>query len=633
MIQPETPREGLELVVVGTAMLHREQFPALAAIIEPGTIRHPRTRALWDALADRIPKGVPVDYVALGMDADLVKAVGGPAMFSQVGAHAVADARWHAEQLRDLVARQRTDIEIRHALEQFADDPEAARAAIREAVDRQDAADWDEPTRLEPPPPPVLDVKLLGGIGEMAQAVADSLQVPVDLPAWFGMAAASAAVGGRRTVSPKPDWSEPVNLYCMTVAAPGEKKSPSRSAMVAPIAEEEQRRKAADRYAVARDQQERRIAEAVVAAAEQKVIKASGAAARQKARQDLDAARAEMDELGEPKVPTQMLADDTTPEAAATVMAEQGERLAVISAEGGFLGNIGGRYSNQPNLEIVLKAWSHEPHTVNRKNGPPLFLTRPNLTLALAVQPGMLAGLGDTAEVFESRGFTGRFIFAVPRSLVGQRSYDTDPVPAEVRRRYADGLARMIVTVWDDTEVREMDLDTDARAVFKAFWEEWERRHLVPGDLTAVEGWSKKLPGQILRIAAVMSLFDAPDCMTVSGETMANAVALVPYLLAHARLVVDLMSAEKQSRLGPARAVLDWLRKRHPEGALTAEDVKRGVHGQSWFEDTDSVRQALEVLERHGWIRWLPVPERTGRRGRPPAPRFVVHPRVLEPPR
>jgi len=633
LITPETPREALELAVVGTALVHREQFETLAAIVGPDTIRHPRTKAIWDALAERIPHGVPTDYAALSTDITLVKAVGGFVGFSQVGEHCVPDAEYHAEQLRALLSQQRTDAEIRHAMEQYAADPEAKRAAIREAVDRSEEHEWDEPTRLEPPPPPALDVKMLGGIGEMAQAVASSLQVPVDIPAWFGMAAASAAIGGRRTVSPKPDWSEPVTLYCLTVAAPGEKKSPSRSAMVAPIAEEEQRRKAEDRYAVARDQQERRMAEAVVSAAEAKVIKASGPTARQKAREDLEAVRHELEELGEPKVPTQMLADDTTPEAAAAVMADQGERLAVISAEGGFLGNIGGRYSNQPNLEIVLKAWSHEPHTVNRKNGPPLFLMRPSLTLALAVQPGMLAGLGDMAEVFESRGFTGRFIFSVPTSLVGQRSYDTEPIPPEVRRGYVDGIGRMVSAIWDDSEVREMTLDEDAQAVFKTFWEEWERRHLVPGELTSVEGWSKKLPGQLLRLAAVMTLFDAPDCMTVSGDTMANAVALVPYLLAHARLVVDLMSAEKQSKLGPARAVLDWLRKRHPEGTLTAEDVKRGVAGQSWFEGVDSVKQALEVLERHGWVRWLPEPDRTGRRGRPPAPRFVVHPRVLEPPR
>ncbi|MFJ2259929.1 YfjI family protein [Streptomyces sp. NPDC087844] len=635
MITPEDESEAYELAVVGTVLLSRERFEGLAARIEPDMIRHKRTKVLWDVLAERISKGEPTDYRTLqaALPKSVLDSIGGPVALSQIGEFAVGDdASMHAEKLRELRAQQQTAAEIRHGLSQLADDPEAARAAIREAVDRQDSSEWDEPVRLTPPPPPALDVKLLGGIGEMAQAVADSLQVPVDIPAWFGMAAASAAIGGRRTVSPKPDWSEPVTLYCMTVAAPGEKKSPSRAAMVAPIAEEEQRRMAEDRFAVARDQQDRRIAEACLTAAEAKVVKASNAVTRTKAREDLAAVRSELEDLGEPKVPTQMLADDTTPEAAAGVMGEQGERLAVISAEGGFLGNIGGRYSNQPNLEIVLKAWSHEPHTVNRKNGPPLFLTRPSLTLALAVQPGMLAGLGDMAEVFESRGFTGRFIFSVPLSMVGQRTYDTVPIPGDVRRRYADGLARMIRAVWDDSEVREMTLDEDAQAVFKAFWVDWERRHLVPGDLTSVEGWSKKLPGQLLRLAAIMTLFDAPDCMTVSGETMTNTVALVPYLLTHARLVVDLMSAEKESRLGPARAVLDWLRKKHPEGPLKVSDVNSGVHGQSWCQETGDVQNALDMLERHGWIRWLPAPERQGRTGRKPAPRFVVHPKVLEPP-
>jgi hypothetical protein len=494
-----------------------------------------------------------------------------------------------------------------------------------------DLDEWEEPVPLAPPAPPALDVRLLGGIGEMAQAVATSLQVPVDIPAWFGMATASAAIGGRRTVSPKPDWSEPVTLYCMTVAAPGEKKSPSRAAMVAPLAQEEQLRKAADKVAVAKDEQDRRIAEACVTAAEAQVIKAKTAQARKTAKQELDAVRDELEQLGEPKVVTQMLADDTTPEAAAGVLAEQGERLAVISAEGGFLGNIGGRYSNQPNLEVVLKAWSHEPHTVNRKSGPPLFLTRPNLTLALAVQPGLLSGLGDMAEVFESRGFTGRFIFSVPTSMVGRRTYDTDPIPDDVRRRYHEAITRMVRRIWDDSESRAMCLDSEAQAVFKAFWEDWERRHLVPGELTAVEGWSKKLPGQLLRLAAVMTLFDAPDAVTVSGRTMANAVALVPYLLAHARQVVDLMSAEKQSRLGPARAVLDWLRKKQPAAPVSVTEVRRGVHGQSWCDGAEDVAAALTVLERNGWIKFLPAPESTG--GRPPAPKFVVHPRVLEPPR
>lgn len=497
----------------------------------------------------------------------------------------------------------------------------------------QDAEPWDEPVPLSPPSPPELNAKLLGRIGVMAQAVADSLQVPVDIPFWLGMSAGSTAIGGRRTVSPKPDWVEPVNLYTMPVAAPGEMKSPVLSAMARPIYDEQRRRTSEDGIAVARDQQERRIAEACVSDAEGKVIKAKGPEERKKHRLNLDAARDELEELGAPKVMTRFIADDITPEAAADLMAEQGERLAILSTEGSFLGNVGGRYSKNPNPETVLKAWSHERHSVDRKNGPPVLLERPNLTLGLAAQPGFLTGMGETGDVFEARGLMARFIFSMPASKVGNRVYDTDPVPHEVKEDYTAAITAMIRAIWDDTEVREMDLDADARASFRAFWEALEPRHKEHGDLASIEGWAKKLPGQVLRIAAVLTLAETPDSLTVPGDVMDNVVALVPYLIAHAKLVADLMSQERQSKLGPARAVLAWLRKAGPREPLRAADVEKGVRGQKWCQSMADVDDALGLLERSGWVRWVPIPERPeGAKGRPPKPRFEVHPEVLMPP-
>lgn len=491
---------------------------------------------------------------------------------------------------------------------------------------------WDDPVPLLPPAPPQLDAERLGGIGAMARAVADSLQVPVDLPALFGLAVASTAVGGRRAVSPKPDWSEPVTLYTMPVAAPGEMKSPALGLMAKPLYDEQKRRRSEDRAKVARDQQDRRIAEACIADAEGKVIKAPSPERRRELRKNLDAARSELEELGEPKVMTQLIADDTTPEAAADVLAQQGERLAILSAEGSFLGNVGGRYSKTANPELTLKAWSHEPHSVNRKSGPPLFLEHPNLTLGIAVQPGFLTGMGEAGDVFEARGLMARFLYAMPASKVGERSYDTEPIPAALREWYGAAVARMMHVVWDDTELRVMDLDAKAQASFRAFWEALEPRHKTAGDLSSVEGWAKKLPGQILRIAAILALFEEPETLTVPGEVMDDAVALAPYLIAHARLVADLMSAERQSKLGPARAVLAWLRKTGPREPLRVADVEKGVRGQAWCTETADVEAAIGLLERQGWIRFLPLPERPqGARGRPPKPRFEVHPQVLGP--
>ncbi|TXS30752.1 DUF3987 domain-containing protein [Streptomyces sp. ms191] len=496
-------------------------------------------------------------------------------------------------------------------------------------VHPEDAKGWDEPMPLDPPPAPPLDATRLRGVGRMAQAVADSLQVPVDLPAWLGMAVASTAIGGRRSVSPKPDWSEPVTLYTMPVAAPGEMKSPALSLMAKPIFEEQKRRREEDKLAVARDQQDRRIAEACVSDAESKVIKASDPDKRKSMRALLDAARDDLEMLGEPKVFTQLIADDTTPEAATDVIAEQGERLAVLSTESSFLGNVGGRYSKNANPEIVLKAWSHEPHAVNRKSGRPLLLERPNLSLGLAVQPGFLTGMGETGDVFEARGLMARFIFSMPASRVGERVYDTDPIPASTSQAWGDQVKAMMAAIWDDDECRELQLDAQAKASFRAFWEALEPRHKAHGDLASIEGWAKKLPGQVLRIAAVLTLLDNPSAEVVPVDVMDDAVSLVPYLIAHARLVSDLMSAERQSKLGPARAVLDWLRRKGVEGRFSAGEVEKGVRGQAWCTEMADVDDALDVLLRSGWVRQIDPPERPeGQRGRPQKPRFVSHPDV-----
>lgn len=489
------------------------------------------------------------------------------------------------------------------------------------------AVEWGDTIPLSPPKAPLLDAKLLGGVGEMAQAVSTSLQVPVDLPGWLGMAVVSAAVGGRRTVSPKDDWVEPVTLYTMPVAAPGEMKSPALSNMAKPLYEEQARRREEDKEKVKEDRHERELLEACITDARSKVIKASDDAKRKSMRAGLRLLRDELEQLGEAPVMTQLVADDTTPEAAVDVIAEQGERLAILSTEGSFLGNVAGRYSKNPNPEIVLKGWSQEAHPLNRK-GRTLILERPNLTLGLAAQPGLLTGMGEAGDVFQERGLMARFVFSLPDSKVGERVYDTVPIPASVRNAYSAAIKNLMRVVWDDRETREMTLDTKAKASFRTFWLELEPRHKDHGDLAAVEGWAKKLPGQVLRIAALLALYDDPETLVVPGEVMDKVIALVPYMIMHAKLVADLMSKQRQSKLGPARDVLKWLEDTRCR-VLNITDAHKALHGRSWCDSVSDIENAVALLIDHGWVAQLPTPERApGAKGRPPKPRFAVHPRV-----
>ncbi|WP_217169621.1 AAA family ATPase [Streptomyces sp. AC512_CC834] len=111
-------RIGLERAVVGTALLNPQQFADLAEIIHPGMLRHAPARLVWDLLAQRIPAGLPTDYVALQMEmpeADL-KRIGGPPVFATLGQHSVGAAHWHAEQLQQMHVREQVAAQLRGAL-------------------------------------------------------------------------------------------------------------------------------------------------------------------------------------------------------------------------------------------------------------------------------------------------------------------------------------------------------------------------------------------------------------------------------------------------------------------------------------------------------------------------------------
>lgn len=487
---------------------------------------------------------------------------------------------------------------------------------------------WETPIPLRPAAAPPLDVSRLGALAPMASAVATSYQVPVDLPALFGLAAVSTAVGGRRYVCPKPDWSEPVALYTMVICAPGEMKSPTLKAMAAPLydAEEHQQDEAAPK--VEADQQMRRIIEARRANAETRAGKAHGREA-DVALADAQGELVKLLALGQPLNLPEFFADDATPEALAAKMHEQGGRLAVLSAEGSFLGNTAGRYSDgTANPEIVLKAWSHERHPIDRM-GRRLVIKRPSLTVGLAPQPGLLTGLGKNAEVFDERGLFARFLYSLPASRVGTRHYDTTPVPHDVLRDYAHRLTTVIDQIWSDDRYTEMTLDEKAQGSFRDFWTAFEARHRPGGDLTGIEAWAKKFPGQLLRVAALITVLSDPASTTIHGPVMDDVIALAPYFIAHARHAADLMSKGRQTTLGPARDLLTWIHRPDPDGQpkteFTARDAFNGVRSRTWAVDQDSVNKALAVLEERFYLRRR-EPEPHAGRGRPKSATYEINP-------
>ena len=143
-------------------------------------------------------------------------------------------------------------------------------------------------------------------------------------------------------------------------------------------------------------------------------------------------AQAAVDNIDVPEVP-RLVADDVTPEAVASLLADHGGRMAIISAEGGVFDIIAGRYNgNIPNMDVWLKGHSGDMIRIDRKGRPPEYIRKPALTLGLMIQPEVLKSIA-AQRAFRGRGLIARFLYAMPVSQVGYRKTGAPPLSETVR--------------------------------------------------------------------------------------------------------------------------------------------------------------------------------------------------------
>ena len=69
---------------------------------------------------------------------------------------------------------------------------------------------------------------------------------------------------------------------------------------------------------------------------------------------------------------------------------------------------------------VFLRGHAGDDLRVDRVNRPPEHVERPALTMAVVVQPEVIAGLASKPG-FRGRGLLGRILFSLPFSLIGYR--------------------------------------------------------------------------------------------------------------------------------------------------------------------------------------------------------------------
>ena len=233
---------------------------------------------------------------------------------------------------------------------------------------------WDDPLPLVTNENlPAFPIEALPPVvANMALAVTEANQVPVDLPAIMGLAALSASLVGRVKLCLNPSWSETINVFALGLIDSGNRKSSTVKAMTGPLFDLQ--------YEL--QQQARPVINAAKARkrALEDVAKAAANALRKHPENQDHMQRAEQANFAAttftvPELPL-LIVSDATPEALGVRLAEQAERLAVFDAEGGgLITMMGGQYGNRPNLDLLLKAHDGDPTTIVRvKNQEPQAL-------------------------------------------------------------------------------------------------------------------------------------------------------------------------------------------------------------------------------------------------------------------
>jgi DNA-binding PadR family transcriptional regulator len=492
--------------------------------------------------------------------------------------------------------------------------------------------DWEPPTPFYEYDLPLFPTDSLPSwLKNFVEAESTATQTPTDLAAMLTLPLCATTLAKKIKICVKPGYIEPVNLFTVTALPPGSRKSTVFSAAIDPLekfeAQEIERKRSQIEEAATR----RRILEKALAKAENDAAKASMGQERKEHSEE--AARLAR-ELAQTPIPTlpRFLADDTTPERLSTLLRDNGGRMAVFSPEGGVFDLMGGRYSatGSPNFDVYLKGHTGDNLRVDRVGRPPEYVSSPALTLGLAVQPDVLRGLIDRPG-FRGRGLLGRFLYALPKSLLGKREIDPPPVPEVVKAAYYGSVTDLLSLPFNvDQEGKPtehiLQLSPSGRAELRNFEAEIEPQLAPFGDLGSMTDWAGKLLGAVARIAAILHIsehihYPKPWEYQIERETIDRAIRIGRYLIPHARAAYAEMGAD--SVVDDALHILAWI-QRKGINTFTKRELYQGTKG--YFKRVSALEPALELLCEHGFIREQIVDERTGP-GRKPSSTFEVNPK------
>ncbi|HPX31662.1 MAG TPA: YfjI family protein [Smithella sp.] len=442
------------------------------------------------------------------------------------------------------------------------------------------------------------------------------------------LAVVSAALGGKVSID-LGTHEEPINIYSVASLESGNRKSTVMKECSDPINQYqiEQQQIMKDRITEAKSKFS--ILQKRLEALQKDAAKCNDPIERADIIKQCNDVIAEMNANPVPTNPT-YLVDDITTEALGQLMADNNERGAVLSAEGGLFKNMAGLYNNgMSNIDLFLKAHAGDGWQSNRIGREAKFMANPALTLGLAVQPDVVEEICKNDE-FRERGLKARFLYAICRSRAGYRSRHSDIIPPHLKMAYN----KRILSLMQMNAHRTLTLTPDAQCIWDCFYDGIETELRPGGHLVELVDWGSKLPGAVARIAGLLHFANSStsadladgfrEADKINVDTIWSAIWIGEYYMEHAKFVYNMMKTD--STLKVAHTILDYITRCKP----------LVFKGKDLFDHTnlhsmEKIQDGINILIKKNYIRLKSPTVEHRRIGRPPSPSYEINPHIFFP--
>ncbi|KHE71935.1 hypothetical protein LD39_07210, partial [Halobacillus sp. BBL2006] len=196
--------------------------------------------------------------------------------------------------------------------------------------------EWNAPVPFDEYTLPVFPVDVFPlWLQEYVKGVAESTQTPVDAPCMAAISVLSTALSKKFYVGLTGEWSESLNTYSILALPPGNRKSSVFKALQEPITAFEKEEK----ERLSREISERRAKLKAKQKRKELLEKEYAKDGEQSNLREIVTLANEIEEEEILALP-RFITEDVTPEKLADLMAENQERMALLSAEGGGIFSI-----------------------------------------------------------------------------------------------------------------------------------------------------------------------------------------------------------------------------------------------------------------------------------------------------